>query len=371
MVACRTERPFAPKLVETLLSDQRTDVNQPDELDRTALHWAAFHNQPAEILNSLIDAGADLARTDIDGDTALHKALCSYECTKFLLETGSDVNLKDRFAMTPLLRILSWGTEGDIEVLRLLLDYGADLDATNYWGETPRSIVAKWNRESYLIDNREELLVILNERAEKRSSKITGRNLEAAAPSRTRSFCHEVPKKADDAWVAGLTSQELSKELVRAIKRKEDAVALKLLEVGTDPNMTEWRGESQESVLYLAARHGCSEVVAEMVTRGVDQENTERHPSLYVAAKRGHTEIVEELLKFGADVNWSDWHGQTALMAACVRRKESTKEIVSLLLADPRIAVNQEDESGRSALHYAAFWWQPVEVIWLLLQAEG
>jgi ankyrin repeat protein len=56
-------------------------------------------------------------------------------------------------------------------------------------------------------------------------------------------------------------------------------------------------------------------------------------------------------------------------MAACIGGSPATREVVSLLLTDSRININQSDEAGRTALHYAAFWWRPVEVVSLLLQA--
>ena len=81
--------------------------------------------------------------------------------------------------MTPLMRVLSWGTEGELAIIRLLLDHGADLNVTNDVGENPWTIAAKWNRVSYMIDNRDELLAMLNEYEEKSRVKTAREKIEA------------------------------------------------------------------------------------------------------------------------------------------------------------------------------------------------
>ncbi len=372
MVTTWWNRPVTVKLVEAMLADPRTDVNQADEWGRTALHWAAFRHQPKEVLSMLVEAGADLTKTDIDWDTPLHKALCDYDATQFLLEAGSDVNAPDRFGMTPLMQVLSWGTEGEMAIIRLLLDHGADLHMTNDAGENSWTLAARWNRVSYIKDNRDELLAIMNEHEAKSGAKSAIEKIQALDLAKTdscKTFLQEIPTMGTARWLAKQSKEELSRGLIRAIKRKDAHMALRILEAGADPNMKDWRGDSLESALYLAAKYGYSEVVVELISRGADTDNTERHSALCVAARNGHTDVVAELLRFGADINWSDHYGNTPLMEACIGGAPGTKEVVSLLLADSGININQSNKAGRTALHHAAFWWRPVEVVSLLLQA--
>jgi ankyrin repeat protein len=267
---------------------------------------------------------------------------------------------------------MSWGTEGRLAIIRLLLDHGADLNMTNDAGENSRTIAAKWNRVSYMMDNRDELLAIMNEHEEKSGANTAREKTKApdlAKIDSRKTFFHEIPTTGIARWLAKQSKEELSRGLIRAIKRKDAFMAIRILEAGADPNMRDWRGDSSESALYLAAKYGYSEVVIEFISRGVDTDNTERHSALFVAARNGHTDVVAELLKFGSDVNWSDHYGNTPLIEACIGGAPATKEVVSLLLTDSHINIDQSNKAGRTALHHAAFWWRPVEVVSLLLQA--
>ncbi|XP_077869630.1 ankyrin repeat domain-containing protein 55-like, partial [Saccoglossus kowalevskii] len=52
------------------------DVNEQDSEGMTALHWAAFHNQPQHV-QLLMLKGSDIYNTDIDGKTNGCEPCCS------------------------------------------------------------------------------------------------------------------------------------------------------------------------------------------------------------------------------------------------------------------------------------------------------
>gem|GEM_PF-5120226 len=95
-----------------------------------------------------------------------------------------------------------------------------------------------------------------------------------------KTYFHEIPTTRITRWLAKQSKEELSRGLIRAIKRKDPLMALRILEAGADPNMRDWRGDSSESALYLAAKYGYSEVVDELIKREADTDNTERHSAL-------------------------------------------------------------------------------------------
>ena len=70
------------------------------------------------------------AKNFIDNKKLLFKAKNASE-TRLLLDHGANVNIKDKYGLTPLHRAK---TE---EQTRLLLDHGADINAKNGWGITP------------------------------------------------------------------------------------------------------------------------------------------------------------------------------------------------------------------------------------------
>lgn len=72
---------------------------------------------------------------------------------KVLLEHGADVNVRNKFGETPLLRSLQYGHE---PLARLLIEHGADVNATTEEGETALMVAVKRKNEGLvrlLIDS--------------------------------------------------------------------------------------------------------------------------------------------------------------------------------------------------------------------------
>lgn len=94
-----------------------------------------------DVIEELIQSGADTDETDHQGETALHKAvrLGNLEAVRSLLEAGAGVNVADNIGMTAL----HWATlTGSFEIVDLLLSHGANVDARDYYagGVTPKRI---------------------------------------------------------------------------------------------------------------------------------------------------------------------------------------------------------------------------------------
>ncbi|KAK2762937.1 ankyrin repeat protein [Colletotrichum kahawae] len=75
---------------------------------------------------------------------ALHQACGNWdeEMVSFLLEQGADVNVRDRLGNTPLhFMAMCWqGDESPRKVVRVLLRYGADINATNIFSRAPLQV---------------------------------------------------------------------------------------------------------------------------------------------------------------------------------------------------------------------------------------
>ncbi|CAM9363327.1 unnamed protein product, partial [Scytosiphon promiscuus] len=104
-----------------------------------------------EVVQTLLDAGADLGARDSAGGTALHAATLRrrVHVGRVLLEAGSDCNALDQGNNTPLHMLASAASgEGgpcvvergvDAELVALLLEWGASADIKNSKGLTPMS----------------------------------------------------------------------------------------------------------------------------------------------------------------------------------------------------------------------------------------
>ena len=128
----------------TLLAAQGVDVHAKDIVEWTPLHNATL-NGKSEVVRFLLEKGADATLRDKHGRTPLHfAAQYGHEvlCATLLEAQGVDVNAKDNDEWTPL-HLAS--LKGNAEVVRFLLEKGADATLRNIRGSTPLDLTT--NRE--------------------------------------------------------------------------------------------------------------------------------------------------------------------------------------------------------------------------------
>jgi ankyrin repeat protein len=134
------------------LLNHGADVNAQKNNGWTPLHLAAW-NKHLEIVQMLLEHNADIHLQNNKGKAVLHLAVVtpayhykphSYSnVLRLLLDQGADVNVTDNEGST-LLHLLALKRDGSditgkrsVEGTRLLLEYGASMDAENNKGETP------------------------------------------------------------------------------------------------------------------------------------------------------------------------------------------------------------------------------------------
>uniref|UniRef100_A0A8C6ZNA3 Ankyrin repeat domain-containing protein 50 n=1 Tax=Nothoprocta perdicaria TaxID=30464 RepID=A0A8C6ZNA3_NOTPE len=105
-----------------------------------------------EIVEHLLDHGAEVNHEDVDGRTALSVAALCVPASKghasvvsLLIERGAEVDHCDKDGMTPLL-VAAY--EGHVDVVDLLLEGGADVDHTDNNGRTPLLAAASMGHAS-------------------------------------------------------------------------------------------------------------------------------------------------------------------------------------------------------------------------------
>lgn len=109
----------------TLLGQSMTDAS--------ALHQAAADNDVAAV-RALLSAGAEIDARDRKGRTALLVATHGNKVeAAALIEAGANVNAKDDIDDSPYLYA---GARGHLEILKMTLAHGADLESTNRYGGT-------------------------------------------------------------------------------------------------------------------------------------------------------------------------------------------------------------------------------------------
>ena len=114
---------------------QGTDINTKDEMNWTALYWAASTGQQ-DVAEYLIAKGADVGARAEDSSTPLHKAAKAGDrkIVELFISKGADVNAKDKRGNTPL---YSAASAGHRDIAELLIVRGASVDARGKNDWTP------------------------------------------------------------------------------------------------------------------------------------------------------------------------------------------------------------------------------------------
>jgi ankyrin repeat protein len=251
------------------------------------------------------------------------------ELARLLLEHGANLELADGNGITPLIsailnasifRVSRDGRTDHLAIANLLLDAGANVNAMDWYGETALwGTVDLRNLELGPAEKstgvREEALALIE------------RLLEAGADpnARTKEFPHErrylVVAVGSVAWVdlAGQTP------FLRAAAAGDLAVMRLLLERGADPSIAT---NSGTTALMVAA--GVNWAVGETYTEGpsalleavklthelgndVNAVNSMGIAAIHGAANRGANDVIEYLAANGARLDVADKQGRTPL----------------------------------------------------------
>ncbi|KAF4322134.1 hypothetical protein G195_003269 [Phytophthora kernoviae 00238/432] len=123
-----------------------------DYFGRSPLHFALLCNNAVTreaLVNLLIQYDADVNMKDTDGDAPLH-ASCAMDdrltCTLLLLTNGAAI-CANAIGNHPT-HIAA--RNGAVETLRILLDYGGDMNLKNYEGKTPLGIARMYDQQAVI-----------------------------------------------------------------------------------------------------------------------------------------------------------------------------------------------------------------------------
>ncbi len=131
-------------------------INDKTEAGESVLAYALKSRVDDDMLELLVENGADLFYTDDEGVSILDFAVTynNIYMIKLLLEKGKDVNdITRRSGFTPLMAAVCYGR---YDILKMLLDAGADINAADSRGLTALGF-AKKMRKTNMIKLLEEM----------------------------------------------------------------------------------------------------------------------------------------------------------------------------------------------------------------------
>lgn len=118
--------------------DFNLDINMKNINGDTPLMLACVTHSighPVEVIQLLLNRGADINVKNHNGTTALMKACTNgnVKIVEFLLKNGAanNINEKNKYGDTALTVACIYNYNDNIEIVKLLLNYGADIMATN------------------------------------------------------------------------------------------------------------------------------------------------------------------------------------------------------------------------------------------------
>ena len=314
--------------------------------------YCALEMGQSEVAKLLIERGADISKSDSENNTLA--GLAAKFCTPDVLQLLSD---KKELHVDKLKHgrslLLSAAYREDLNSIPLLVENGVNVNEKNSFGDTTLSCVLQLARSPNSAMEITKLLLKLgadinlkNDKFETPLQIACSVNLDKVAELLLEHGSQPNVKNAHDSY----------SPLHHAGQNDNANLVKILLQYGADANI---KCKDKPTPLHLAASLKSVHTAQVLLEYGVEVEaiDVSGRTPLASAALNGNLRMVRLLFKHGGSVHTKDTFGQTPLMLAVesIYHADTVTDKIAVVktLLDDGSTVNATDEFGRSPLHYA------------------
>lgn len=305
----------------------------PDSLDLkerwnyTALHHTA-RNSDKESVKALIARGANVSAQDNWGNTPLHYAVMmpgDVELVQTLIDGGADLNVHGKLrGNTPLHYAVSSGNKNMVDIL---VSNGADLSLESTSGNTPIDVASRQDRDYILrlfMDKGADIFLI---------------HVAAGMGDLT-----QIKAFIENGIDVNTRNKDGFTPLYAACSRGHADVVKFLIDNGADVNAKDDYGQAP---IDVAAERNRRNLVQLLVAKGAEIS------TIHLAAYLGDVTKVEGFIEKGVDVNIARGPKDDTPLHYAVKSRSGSVDVIKLLV-DSGADVNARNTSGDTPLHYAA-----------------
>ena len=323
-----------------------TDINTANDMHCTPLMLACMLGK-VEYINQLLHAGADIEIRGFKGATCIHHAIgripyriIGKDILQTIIDHGADVNATDNHGKTALMEACEMR---NVDAINILLDAGIDTNISDSFGNTClHYAVCGFSSDDLiqrLLKHGAALNAIYHGTQEliktESTPKCLVRNAEAKKIPQNARVGHHITDAFNTCNHHTTDGPSSGKETLQS-----------LIDRGVDVNATNKHGET---ALMIACHKGNVEVINVLLNAGANSNITDDsgETCIHHACSK---ETLQAIISHGADVNAVNNNGKTALMKAC---KEGDTDAINVLV-NAEADLNIKDTMGCTLIHKQA-----------------
>ncbi|XP_022163100.1 ankyrin repeat domain-containing protein 27-like [Myzus persicae] len=313
--------------MKEVLKEPAVCVKYKDEQGLTPLHVAAFYGYPL-IIELLLKYGSDINALDNFSLTPAHyAALRGQQNALLFLLHNKALMIGDNEGNTPLHLCCSNGHDLCVKALLYFMEFSdskLNINVQNNQGDTPLHLSFKWgytNVVQILIEQDGDPLV-RNRRGQTCFDCAHNSKMVEMFKTNKKNYTERVRRSSVEITL----QQKMIGKIITAIS--DGDIRLVQHYLGIDD-------ENQNINTFV----------------DINCSNYKGYTPLHVAAAKGQTNILKMLIGYGADINSLTTSEQYTALHLAVKNKMTG--VIDVLLDSKKCNINNQDNSGNSALHYA------------------